>query len=421
MTNYIFDGCDTVKLAEKYGTPLYVISESHIIERIDEIKRDFLDKYPNTKAVYACKALQTVGICKLIDKEGLGFDVVSGGELYTAIRAGVSPSKIVFHGNNKTYDECKMAIDCGVGTIVCDSISELIMLNDLAGEMNKRVEILFRITPGVNSHTHEYISTGHHESKFGISPKILLEGRLLESALSMQNVLLKGFHFHVGSQLTDNSSHIFAVKKLLEFIKEVINITGFIPSELNLGGGYGIQYRDDPPRKPLSYYTDPMMEEIITFCNNENIKLPTVTIEPGRFIVGEAGITLYQVGTIKTTLGGRTFVSVDGGFPDNPRTALYHAKYDAIAIEKMGEPNQSLVTIAGKCCESGDILVWDIPMPELKRGDYIALLSTGAYNYSMSSNYNRIPRPALVMVKEGKDRLSLRRETYEDLISKEIF
>lgn len=411
---------DSVMLAEKYGTPLYVISETYIVERCGEIRRDFIKKYPNTRAVYASKAFQTLEMCKIIKREGLGLDVVSGGELFTALKAGMDPAFIIFHGNNKSYEECCMAIDNNVGTLVVDSLSELSLLDEIAGQRNKKVGILLRVTPGVDSHTHRYISTGHLDSKFGFSVETLLEDRVINRAIDLANIDLKGFHFHIGSQLTDNQSHLLAVDTLLKLIKTVKNEIGFIPKELNLGGGFGIQYAGDPPRKPLAYFTDPMMEKIIHFCEAEDMPLPSVMIEPGRWIIGEAGITLYRVGAMKTTAGGRTYVSVDGGFPDNPRTALYEAKYDVVAIEKPDERCETLVTIAGKCCESGDILVWDVPLPPLKRGDLLAVLCTGAYNYSMASNYNRTPRPALVMVKEGVDRLSVRRETYKDLLEKEL-
>ncbi|MGI6727186.1 MAG: diaminopimelate decarboxylase [Anaerovoracaceae bacterium] len=418
--HYIFDGCDTVELAQTYGTPLYVISESYISERCKEIRENFIEKYPKTAAVYASKAFQTLEMCKIMKEEGLGLDVVSGGELFTALKAGMDPSKIVFHGNNKSYEECAMALDNSVGTIVVDSFSELSLLDEIAERRNKKAAILIRITPGVDSHTHKYISTGHLDSKFGFPPEVLLRDGILDKVFDLPNIDLKGFHFHIGSQLTDNQSHLLAMDVLLDFIKEVREAKGFVPRELNVGGGFGIQYAGDPPRKPLTYFTDPMMEKLIAFCKEEEIPCPKVVIEPGRWIVGESGITLYRVGTIKTSPAGRTYISVDGGFPDNPRTALYQAKYDVEAIEKINEPKEILATIAGKCCESGDILVWDVMLPKMNRGDLLAVLCTGAYNYSMASNYNRTPRPAVVMVKEGQHRLSVRRETYEDLLEREI-
>ena len=418
--NFIFDGCDMADMAEKYGTPLYVVSETGIRERCAEIRQDFLEKYPNTKAVYASKALQTLDLCRLIREEGLGLDVVSGGELYTALKAGADPDGIVFHGNNKTEDECKMALMNNVGTIVADNFSELMLLSRLAAKANQKARVMLRYLPAVDSHTHKYISTGHADSKFGFSKKALLEDGTLEKALEMPNLEILGLHFHIGSQLLENDSHILAVDSLLSLLSEIYEELGFVPKELNLGGGFGIQYAGDPKRRPVSYFTDPMMEKLTEYFREKDLPMPAVTIEPGRFIVGEAGITLYHIGSVKTTDGGRIYAAVDGGFPDNPRTALYQAKYDAVAVEKTDRPKNTTVTIAGKCCESGDILIWDAALPELERGDLLAVLCTGAYNYSMASNYNRIPRPALIMVKDGIDRLSVRRETYEDLLSREL-
>ena len=415
--HYIFDGCDTVKLAERYGTPLYVVSESEIIRRCREIQKSFIDKYPGSRAFYACKAFLTLDMAKLIRQQGLGFDVASGGELFTVLKSGADPSNIVFHGNNKSFEECCMAL---VGTIVADNFSELDMLDDIAGRRGRKAEVLLRVTPGVDSDTHQYISTGHLDSKFGFSPQSLLEEDGVLRTLSLSNVRLKGFHFHVGSQLVENRSHLLAMDIMLDFIKKIRDKTGYIPFEFNMGGGFGIQYAGDPKRKPLAYFTDPMMEKLMRFCDEENMPPPKASIEPGRFISGEAGITIYRIGTVKTTLGKRIYAGIDGGFPDNPRTALYQARYEVKAIGKQDEKEEETVTIAGKCCESGDILVWDAVLPKLNRGDLIAVLCTGAYNYSMASNYNRIPRPALVMVNEGKDKLSVRRETYEDMLAREM-
>lgn len=418
--HYIFDGCDVVELAEKYGTPLYVVSESYIIERCREIKRNFLLKYPNTKAVFASKAFQTLDVCRIVSNEGLGMDVVSGGELYTAARAGVPMENIIFHGNNKTVDEIRMAVDYGVGRVVVDNEYELSELNKYAKEKNKVMQILYRITPGVDSHTHKFISTGHVDSKFGIPLDKRVRNYYIAKALELSNVDLRGFHFHVGSQLLDNAAHLAAVEILMELVKSVRDELSFETKELNLGGGFGIRYVKEDEPKSLSYFTDSMMELIYKKCSVYNFEIPQVTIEPGRWIVGEAGITLYTVGSVKEIPDIRIYAGIDGGMPDNPRPALYDAKYDAVIANKIGHPCNKTVTIAGKCCESGDILIWDLQVPEIQPGDILAVLSTGAYNYSMASNYNRIPRPAVVMVNNGSDRLSVRRETYEDLIAREL-
>jgi len=418
--HFIFEGCDTVALAEKYGTPLYVVSETRIKDRCRQIREDFLDKYPKTRAAFASKAFQTLEMCRIIDKEGLDLDVVSGGELYTAIKAGFPMEKIIFHGNNKTWDEIRMAVDYQVGRIVVDNDYELSAINRYAAEKKTTVDILFRVTPGVDSHTHKFISTGHLDSKFGIPLDPRVRNGYIEKAMSMSNVKLKGFHFHVGSQLFKNTSHLAAIDILIKLIRDVKEELSFATMELNVGGGFGIRYIEEDEAMSLTYFTDAMMQRIYSKCKAYGLEIPQVTIEPGRWIVGEAGITLYTIGSIKEIPDVRTYVGIDGGMPDNPRPALYDAKYDAVIANKYTQQKSKKVTIAGKCCESGDILIHDLSVPELESGDILAVLSTGAYNYSMASNYNRIPRPAVVMVDEGKDRLSVKRETYEDLIAREI-
>lgn len=418
--NFIFEGCDTVKLAEKYGTPLYVVSEDFIVDKCREIREDFLNKYPNARAVFASKAFQTLEICRIINREGLGVDAVSGGEIFTALKAGMPAEKIIFHGNNKTLEEIAMAIDNNVGRLVVDNLYELEAIDKYAKENGKIVKIQFRVTPGVDSHTHKFISTGHLDSKFGIPLDKRVRNTYIERAISMSNVELMGFHFHVGSQLLENTSHLAAVQILINMIKEVKDELGFETRELNLGGGFGIKYVDGDVRQSLMYFTNAMMDLIHEKCEEYNLIIPNVCIEPGRWIVGEAGITLYTVGSIKTIPDIKTYVGVDGGMPDNPRPALYEAKYDAIVANKVHKTKDCVVTIAGKCCETGDILIHDLKVPYIESGDILAVLSTGAYNYSMASNYNRIPRPAVVMLKGGVDRLIVKRETYEDLIAREI-
>ena len=416
----IFGGCDTVELAEKYNTPLYAISEDHIIERCREIHECFLDKYPDTRAVFASKAFQTLEMCRIITREGLGVDVCSGGEMYTAIKAGVPTEQIIFHGNNKTLEEIKMAVDNKIGRVVVDNEHELIELNNYASEKKVVMPILYRVTPGVDSHTHKFISTGNLDSKFGIPLDKSVRNQYINKAISLSNVELLGFHFHVGSQLLENTSHLAAVDIVMELIRSVKEELGFETKELNLGGGFGIKYVEQDGVKPLTYFIEPMMEKIYTKCKTYGLEVPQIIIEPGRWIIGEAGITLYTIGSIKEIPGIRTYAAIDGGLTDNPRPALYDAKYDAIVANKANQPVSEVVTIAGKCCESSDILIWDLNVPKLESGDILAVLSTGAYNYSMASNYNRIPRPAAVMIKEGADRLIVRRETYEDLLAREI-
>ncbi|MGJ0845346.1 diaminopimelate decarboxylase [Tissierella praeacuta] len=420
MSNFIFAGCDTVKLAEKYKTPLYVMSEDYIKERLKEIKKDFLEKHEKTMAVYASKAFLTKEMARIVKESGIGMDVVSGGELYTAIQVDFPMEKIIFHGNNKTIDELELAIENNVGRIVVDHLEEIDMIEEIGKKYNRKVHILFRISPGIDSHTHKYIQTGQVDSKFGIPLEEKSIKSAMEKVLKLKFTELVGFHFHIGSQISDNENHIKAIRIMAQLIKKVKDDYGFIVKELNTGGGYGIHYSENEERKPLAYFTDSIIKEIEERCKEYNLERPLVIIEPGRWVVGEAGITIYTIGAIKEIPGIRTYVSVDGGMPDNPRPSLYEAKYEAVVINKLDKEPTDLVTIAGKCCESGDILIWDLKVPTLETGDKLAVLSTGAYNYSMSSNYNRIPRPAVVMISEGKDRLIVKRETYDDILRNDI-
>lgn len=420
MNNYMFAGCDTVQLAKKYGTPLYLMSEDYIKDRCKEIREDFIEKYPNARAVYASKAFLTKEMARIIKREGIGIDVVSGGELYTAIQVDFPMEKVIFHGNNKSYDEIELAIENNVGRIVVDNLGELDLIEDIARRYNKKTKILFRISPGIESHTHRYIQTGQVDSKFGIPLDNRIISEAMEKAMKLEFVELLGFHFHIGSQITENANHLKAIDIITKLMKKVKDKYGFITKELNTGGGYGIHYAEDEKRKALAYFTDSIMEEIEEKCKEYELENPIVIIEPGRWLVGEAGVTIYTIGAIKEIPGIRTYVSVDGGMPDNPRPSLYEAKYEGIIANKVDQSLTDLVTIAGKCCESGDILIWDLKVPKIEPGDMLAVLSTGAYNYSMSSNYNRILKPAVVMLSEGKDRLIVKRETYEDLLRNDI-
>jgi diaminopimelate decarboxylase len=416
----IFDGCDTVELAREYGTPLYVVSEATIRARIAEIKSAFLEKRPGSRAAFASKAFQTLDMCRIAASEGLYLDVVSGGEIHAALRAGFDPARMYFHGNAKTERELHMALELGVGRVVVDNLDELRALNGIALGIGKRQPILFRITPGVDSHTHQYIDTGRIDSKFGIPLDPSVRGEYIGAALGMGGVELKGFHFHVGSQLLENDSHLKAVAIAIGFIAEVKRDFGFEATELNLGGGFGVRYTEADRPKGLAYYTDAMCDAVDALCREKCLAVPSLAIEPGRWIVGEAGITLYGVASVKEIPGIRSYVAVDGGMTDNPRPALYGAKYEAVLANKQGLPAAGKYTIAGKCCETGDIIARDIALPAPEPGDILAVFATGAYNYTMASNYNRTPRPALVMTNAGKRRLSVRRESYDDLIAREI-
>ncbi len=418
--HFIFDGCDTVELAKEYGTPLYVVSETAIRERLREVRLSFLEKYPGSYAVYASKAFQTLEMCRIVQSEGLGLDVVSGGELFAAQRSGFPLDRVIFHGNSKTPSELRMAVELGVGRVVVDNLDELAELDRVSLEFGRRTKILFRITPGVDSHTHEFVSTGRIDSKFGIPLDRRVRDSYVGAALSMRGIELLGFHFHVGSQLLENESHLKAVEIAISFMAEVKKAYGFETAELNLGGGFGVRYTDADKPKGLAYFTDEMMAAVTEGCRSLGLALPRIGIEPGRWIVGEAGITLYTVGSVKEIPYVRTYVGIDGGLPDNPRPALYGARHEACIANKYACEPSRRVTIAGKCCESGDILIRDIDLPEMEAGDILAVFTTGAYNHSMASNYNRLPRPAVVMTSKGKTRLSVRRETFEDLVAREL-
>lgn len=415
-----FDGCDTIELAKTYGTPLYVVSERMIRERLRTIRADFVDKHENCFAVFASKALQTLDICRIVASEGIGLDVVSGGELYAAAKAGFPMKDIYFHGNAKTLAELEMAVEYGVGRVVVDNMDELEALDGVAKRRGKRIKILFRVNPGVDSHTHEYISTGHADSKFGMALVPEVRDAYMRRALAAEGLELMGFHFHVGSQLHTNESHRKATEVITGLLEQLRSSFGFVAGELNLGGGFGVRYTDEDAPKPLAYFTDALMADIGEACARMAYPRPRVVIEPGRWVVAEAGITLYTVNSVKKAPGRRSYVGVDGGMPDNPRPALYEARYEAVVAARPEAPRDTVVTVAGKCCESGDILIRDIALQDPRPGDVLAVFATGAYNHTMSSNYNRLPRPAMVLVNDGNHRLSVRRESYDELIAREL-
>lgn len=415
-----FDGCNTVELAKEYGTPLYVVSETAIVEKCSEIKETFLNRYERTRAAYASKAFLTLSMCKIIEREGLCMDVVSGGELYTAMKAGFPAERIELNGNNKSVEELELAVEYGIGRIIVDGLDELEIIEAICKDKGKKADILYRVTPGVKSDSHDYIVTGKKDSKFGIPLDDEVIFPAVEKAINSEYVNFLGFHFHVGSQLHDNESHLKALDIVLKLIKDTKEKYGFATPELNIGGGFGIKYTDADISKSYAYFLDPMMEKIQQFSKDLGITRPEIVIEPGRSIIGEAGITLYTVGTIKDIKGVRKYVSVDGGMTDNIRPALYQAKYEGLAANKADEPKTDTVTICGKCCESGDVLIRDAQVTQLKRGDIFAVFSTGAYGYAMASNYNKNPLPATVLVKNGKAELIVKRQSYEHMIENEL-
>ena len=414
-----FDGCDTTELAKKYGTPLYVISAKMIKDKFAQLQEEFISKYPKARVAYACKAFCTKEMLRLCAQEGVSIDVVSGGELFTAMAVDFPPERIEFNGNNKLRSELEMAIDYGIGRIIVDGIGELELIEDICKEKNKNVNILYRITPGIKADSHDYIITGKKDSKFGMPQDEEELYKEIKKAIDSQYVNFLGLHFHIGSQLFDNDPYVQAVKVALGHVKNIKDRYGYAMQELNLGGGFGARYTDEQTR-PYSYYLDPMVKEVRDFCEKENMELPSLVIEPGRSIVAEAGISLYTVGRIKDIPGVRKYVSVDGGMTDNIRPALYQAQYTGVLANRAGEEKTETVTFCGKCCESGDILIKDIKTAAPKTGDILAIFTTGAYGYSMASNYNKNPKPAVVMTDQGKEKVIVKRQSYEEIIEDEI-
>lgn len=411
-------GVDTVQLAEEFGTPLYVVDEATLREKCREYKLAFSERYPRANIVFAGKALAVTGIFRVIADEDLGADISSHAELLTVLKAGLDASRLYFHGNNKSPAEMEEALKAGVGRIVVDSRDELEILSEIAGKKKKKAAILLRINPNIEAHTHEYIQTARLDSKFGLDRSAALG--LLKGIKDQKNLIFKGIHCHIGSQIFELKSFALAAEVMMDLVRAIKTETGIVCEEVNLGGGLGIAYlkEDQPPT--VQDYAETVLSAVTARAKEFSLPLPILSVEPGRSLVGTAGITLYRVGVIKNIPGVRKYVSVDGGMADNPRPMLYEAKYDALVANKADRESSEMVTIAGRYCESGDILIKDIKLPPLERGDLLAVLCTGAYNYTMSSNYNRVPRPAMVLVREGKPKLILKRETPTDLVARDL-
>ena len=414
-------GCDTIELAKRYGTPLYVLDENTIRNTCRSYVESFKNYYDgNGMPLYASKALSCKEICRIINQENLGLDVVSGGEIYTALQADYPMEKVHFHGNNKTPDEIRFALDSKIGKFVVDNLYELNLLNDIASEKNVVANISFRIKPGVDAHTHDFIRTGQIDSKFGFALETGEAFNAVKEAIKLDNVKLTELHCHIGSQIFDIDPFVAAAEIMIDFIAKIKNELGVVISELNLGGGFGIKYTDKDEPVPYENYMEKVSVAVKSKCKEYGIAIPYIYIEPGRSIVGEAGITLYTAGGKKEIPDIRTYVSIDGGMTDNIRYALYQSDYTVVNASKANKAPDEEVTIAGKCCESGDLIQENIKVANLEVGDIVAVLSTGAYNYSMSSNYNRIPRPAMVMVNNGESRLIIKRESYEDIVKNDL-
>lgn len=414
-------GCDTVDVCEKYGTPMYLMDEERIRDNMRSYK-NAIDKYYGGKGLclYASKAFSALYIYKVAKEEGLGVDVVSGGELYTALKAGFDPSKIVFHGNNKSFGEIKMAVENRVGHIIIDAKEEIEVIDSLSRENGVKTKVMIRVKPGVDAHTHEFISTGQIDSKFGFAVENGEAFEIAKYALGFENIEITGLHCHVGSQMFLYEPFALTAEIMMNFYAKLKNELGLSLCELNLGGGFGIKYTEEDTPVDYEGFIDSVSGVIHEICKEKNLDVPFIYMEPGRSIVGDAGITLYTAGGIKDIKDIRKYVSVDGGMGDNPRYILYGAVHDAVIANRAADKPTEKVTICGKCCESGDVIIENAFMPEIKSGDKIAVMSTGAYNYSMASNYNRIPRPPVVMAKNGETKLIVKRESYEDIIKNDI-
>ena len=417
----VFSGFDTVELAEKYGTPAYIMDEQIIRSRCRIYKKAMSEYFGGSSMpLFASKALCFKGIYRIMAEEGMGIDVVSPGELYTAYEAGFPMERAFFHGNNKTDFDIGFAMDKGIGCFMCDNADELRMIDKLASVRGIKQKLILRVTPGIDPHTHAKISTGKVDSKFGAAIETGQAKELLELALSLENVVVLGFHCHIGSQIFDFKPFCDAAVIMIRFIAEMKEQLGYEASVLNLGGGMGVPYTAGDPCIDYGSNIKSIAELIGAECEKNGVSYPTVLMEPGRSIVADSGITLYTVGGRKEIKGFKNYASVDGGMPDNPRYTLYQSEYTILTANRMDEPADYKCTIAGRCCESGDLLAEDVLIAKPERGDIIAVLTTGAYNYSMASNYNSIPKPPVIMINGGDDYVAVRRESFEDMISCQI-
>lgn len=416
--NLEIGGCDLVELAQKYSTPLYVLDEATLRGICQNYKQAF-SSYKKVNMMYASKALCTMATSAILSSEGFGFDVVSGGEIYTVYKAGVDMSKVLFNGNNKSVDEIKLALDLGVGRFSVDNFLELSLLNEIAKSENKIANILLRITPGIECHTHEYIQTGHLDSKFGF------DLTQIDEAVSLildeyKNLNLHGLHAHIGSQIFETQVYHDEIEILVKELSRLDEKFGLKLDEINIGGGLGVKYteKDHPPS--AFEIADVIIKSLNASIEKYGIEPPTLFIEPGRSIISTSGVTLYTLGSSKQVPKGKKYVAVDGGMSDNPRPSMYQAEYSAQIANKPLDENIETVTIAGRFCESGDILIKDISLPQIEEGDILCVYNTGAYNYSMASNYNRVQKPQMVLVNNSQSDIIVNRETLDDLVAKDV-
>lgn len=416
--NLEISGCDAVELAKKYGTPLYVMDEV-TLRKIAREYKDAFSSYKKVNMMYASKALMTSQIAKILHEEGFGFDVVSGGEIFTIHNAKVDMNYATFNGNNKTYDEIELALNLNVGRISVDNFYEIKLLDEIAKKKNKIQKILLRITPGIECHTHEYIQTGHLDSKFGFDLTQIDEAvNLIKN--ECKNLEIKGLHAHIGSQIFETQVYYDEIGVLIKELKRINEVHNLNLDEMNIGGGLGITYTNEDCPPSVYELAGVILKSIKENCAKYNFDEPILYIEPGRSIVGTSGVTLYTIGSYKQVPKGRKYIAVDGGMADNPRPSMYGAKYVAEIANKKENENFEKVTVAGRFCESGDILIKDIELNSPETGDILCVYNTGAYGYSMSSNYNRVLKPAMVLVNNSQSDIIIKRETYEQLVQNDV-
>ncbi len=412
---------DVVTLAEKYGTPLYIMDEDKVREKCAIYKKALTEAFGNGSfPLYASKALSCKQIYRIMKDENMGIDVVSPGEIYTASEAGFPMARAFFHGNNKTDADIRFAMDRGVGVFVCDGEDELLAIDKAAAEKGIKQRVMLRLTPGIDPHTHAKISTGKVDSKFGAGIETGQAASLVATALGHKNIELCGYHCHIGSQIFEISPFISAADIMLGFSAGIKKTLGYEAEMLNLGGGMGVRYTEEQPQIDYARNISGIAAEIKEKCASLGLKVPKILMEPGRSIVADAGLTVYEAGSIKQIPGFKNYVSIDGGMTDNPRYALYEAPYTVCLANRMEDKKDFPCTVAGRCCESGDLIQEGVLLPKPKRGDLVAVFTTGAYNYSMASNYNRVGRPAMVFLRGGDSYVAVRRESFEDIARNDI-
>nr|WP_204666992.1 diaminopimelate decarboxylase [Gracilibacillus alcaliphilus] len=413
-------GLDSMELANKYGTPLFVYDVNKIRKNARAFVESFEKSGVRAQVAYASKAFSSIAMVQVAKQENLSLDVVSQGELYTALQAEFPVEKIHMHGNNKSYQEIEMAVTHNIGCIVVDNFYEIDLLEQVLADQQKTMDVLIRVTPGIEAHTHDYILTGNEDSKFGFDLTNGQAEEAMRKLMESKAIHLKGLHCHIGSQIFETDGFRMAIERLFQTLSEWNQRFDFTAEVINLGGGFGIYYTKEDAPLPLEEYVQALVTKVNEQADVYQLELPEIWIEPGRSIVGDTAVTLYSIGSVKEIPNVRKYVAVDGGMTDNLRPALYQAKYEAVIANKMDNAEQELVSIAGKCCESGDMLIWDIELPKVQADDVLVVFSTGAYGYSMSNHYNRFPKAAVVFVEDGQDKLVIKRESYEDMIVNDL-